>query len=432
VGNRSDSKPCPQTIFTIHIPKQKLRQAPMQALTRTEQLTFDLCTRSCLSFWSYNNPILKNGKELCDVLVVFDKHVVIFSVKEVGLRLTSNAGDAYSRWDRKAVEESVRQIYGAEKSLRSMEYAIRADGTQGGRIPGLELRNVHRVAVACGADGVVPMYSADFAKGFVHVIDETSLKDLLGELDTIQDLTDYLSAKEKLYSSTEVQCVGSEGNLLAFYLMKGRKFPITTSRFLVEDGVWETIRKRPEFIARKDADKISYGWDKLIEFLSREQARIPNGPRLDLNQKELIIRAMAEEPRVVRRGLAKGLAIFLRDRDKVKSRIIMSDRGNIYVLCHFPEHQPEADCVAELIGRSSVSRIKTGDKGKQAIGLGFKSSSVETGLEITCSHLDFEDMSQDDFDEARNLANEMGLYPIDARFESHQEFPDNEGGQAAT
>jgi hypothetical protein len=309
-----------------------------------------------------------------------------------------------------------------------MENVIRADGSQGSRIPSLKVRNVHRIAVACGADGVVPIHSADFGKGFVHVIDEASLKDLLGELDTIQELTDYLSAKEMLYSSVEVQCAGSEGNLLGFYVMKGREFPVPTSKLHVEDGVWRAIQKRPEFIARKDADKISYEWDKLIEFIASQEARTPEGPPLELNQKELVIRAMAEEPRVFRRGLAKGLAIFLRDEDKLKSRVMMSDSENIYVFCHFPEQQSEADCVAELIARSSVSRSKTGGRGKRAIGLGFKSSSVESGLEITVSHLDFEQMSQDDFGEAEKLANETGMYPFDAQVESYQEFPDPEAG----
>ena len=396
----------------------------MQAITRTEQLAFDLCTRSCLSFWSHNNPILPNGKELCDVLVVFDEHVLIFSVKEIGLSSTPKAETAHARWRRKAVDESVPQIYGAEKSLRSMANVIRADGTHGSRIPSLEVRRVHRIAVACGADGVVPIHSADFGKGFVHVIDEASLKALLGELDTIQDLTDYLSAKEILYSSVAVQCAGSEGNLLGFYVMKGRKFPITTAKFHVEDGVWRAIQKRPEFIARKDADKISYEWDKLLEFIASQESRTPEGTRLAMNQKELVIRAMAEEPRVFRRGLAMGLATFLRDGDKWKSRIMMSDSENIYVFCHFPEQYSEADCVAELIARSSVSRSKTGGRGKKAIGLGFKSSSVEAGLQITISHLDFEHMSQDDFAEAQKLANETGMYPFDARVQSYEEFPD--------
>ena len=54
-------------------------------MTPSEQLVFDLCKRSALSLWSYPNPRRVDGRELCDVLVVFGGSAVIFSVKEIAL-----------------------------------------------------------------------------------------------------------------------------------------------------------------------------------------------------------------------------------------------------------------------------------------------------------------------------------------------------------
>lgn len=404
----------------------------MQPLTRTEQLAFDLCTKSCLSFWSHNNPRLPNGKELCDVLIVFGEHLLIFSVKEIGLSSTADREAARSRWHRKAVEKSVFQIYGAEKSLSSMSTVIRSDGTNGSRIPKGNALQVHRIAVACGADGLVPVHSTDFGKGFVHVFDETSLMHLLGELDTTKELTDYLSAKERLCTSVEVQCDGPEGNLLAFYLMHNRAFQVLTAKLHVEDGIWQAMQSRPEFVARKNADKISYEWDGMIEFIASKEARTPGGPPLELNQKELVIRGMAEETRVHRRGLAIGLAEFLRDQHALKSRIMLSDQETIYVFCHFPEERSEADCVGELIARCSASRSKTGGRGKKAIGLGFKTAASESGLQISVSYVDFDKMSEEDFEEMKKLADEAGFYPFEAQVKSYQEFPDPEANNGSS
>ena len=73
-------------------------------LTLSEALVAGLCERSFLTLWTHPNPVGKNGKELCDCLmvcgddiVIFSvKDIVIFSVKDIACRDTSNAVG----WDR--------------------------------------------------------------------------------------------------------------------------------------------------------------------------------------------------------------------------------------------------------------------------------------------------------------------------------------------
>jgi len=56
-----------------------------KGLTPSEQYLGRLCKRSFLTLWSYAN-LFRNqkvrgkgdGKELCDLLVVFGKHIIIF------------------------------------------------------------------------------------------------------------------------------------------------------------------------------------------------------------------------------------------------------------------------------------------------------------------------------------------------------------------
>jgi hypothetical protein len=52
-------------------------------VTEREEFVYFLSRQSFLSLWSDANPQGENGSELCDVLVVCEPDIIIFSVKEV-------------------------------------------------------------------------------------------------------------------------------------------------------------------------------------------------------------------------------------------------------------------------------------------------------------------------------------------------------------
>ena len=84
----------------------------------TEKTLSDLCDLAFLKLWSFPNPYKEPGKELCDVLVVFDNNIIIFSVKNI--KYNENKGLAgWQRWKRKAIDESITQINGAEKWIKN-------------------------------------------------------------------------------------------------------------------------------------------------------------------------------------------------------------------------------------------------------------------------------------------------------------------------
>ncbi len=96
-------------------------------LTPSEKVVADLCERSFLKLWTHPNPVGKNGKELCDCLVVCDRHILIISVKDVEFQDTGDKV-GWERWHRAAVDKSVKQIWGAERWLRVADRVVRKDG----------------------------------------------------------------------------------------------------------------------------------------------------------------------------------------------------------------------------------------------------------------------------------------------------------------
>jgi len=167
-------------------------------VTASERYVARLCTRSFLRLWTHPNPKGKKGKELCDCLVVCGPHVVIVSVKDNEYRETGDS-TGWERWIRVAIDASFAQISGAERWLETVDEVERADGRVV-TLPERGKRQYHRVAVALGSRGEVPIEWGDKGKGFVHVCDEYSLEALFLALDTITDFVHFL---QSLVSTTK-------------------------------------------------------------------------------------------------------------------------------------------------------------------------------------------------------------------------------------
>jgi hypothetical protein len=209
-------------------------------VTGAERYLQRLCGRTFLSLWSYpgvyrdqgQTANSKEGKEVCDLLVVFENHVIIFSDKDCKFPDTGNITLDWSRWYRKAVLRSADQVWGAERWIKSHPDRLFLDRACTRRfpiqLPDLSNARFHRVVVAHDAsrrcrellggsgslmivpriiesmhyegDDVHPFHigQVDPARGFVHVLDDTSLNVLLVNLDTISDFVSYLSRRKPL------------------------------------------------------------------------------------------------------------------------------------------------------------------------------------------------------------------------------------------
>jgi hypothetical protein len=322
-------------------------------------MVYELCRRSFLSLWSYPNPVRQDGRELCDILVVVDPDVIIFSVKEIKYPAAVLDDIGVKRWLRRAIYRSVKQIYRAEKSIVGMKHVITHEGAQGLPLPDSGERKIHRIAVALGSMAKARYIgSLDYGKGYVHVFDERSLQIILRELDTITDFVQYLSSVESLCDrGTWVISDGAE-DVLAYYFLNNRSFREVGDRLVIREPLWDILQGEPKFARKKQEDAISYLWDRLIEGISRQ---IQEGT-LDYEGRpgdgERALRAMARESRLNRRVLSQQIhdALQTTPKTKQRSKVLPSFSGTTYVLLVCERERDRNQRRTELLERCFVAR----------------------------------------------------------------------------
>lgn len=329
------------------------------AKTASERYLARLARKAFLSLWSYPNVYTDegrakgkgDGKELCDLLVVFGNHVLIFSDKECTFTEHPDIKVAWGRWYKRAVDKSVKQLVGAEKFLRAHPDRIFLDKECSAPFPipfpDPASARIHRIAVTRGSyaaaheywskqssgslmidtslDGQTAHLDVPFSIGwpdtrerFVHVLDEMILDVLLEELDTLPDLIAYLEAKERFLTAVPFVSVAGEEQLVARYqmTMKDNKhalpeIPEGFDSLCLGEGDWEYYCTSQERAARREADIGSYMWDALIEYQSGfirsgKAHSLPEMP-MQAADHERVVRALADESRFSRRLLAHGL-----------------------------------------------------------------------------------------------------------------------------
>lgn len=333
-------------------------------VTTAERYLKRLCERSFLSLWSYagvyrnqlDSPTAKVGKEVCDLLVVFENHIIDFSDKECVYPNGADEELNWRRWYKRAVQESAEQIWGAERWIKANPQRLFLDATCTQHFP-IPLPDpatavFHRIIVAHGASerckalfggsGSLMMNSnvmgsmhtaslaeggqlftigqIDPAKGYIHVFDDTSLEVVMLTLDTITDFILYLTKKEQFMRSGRAVFVTGEEELLAYYLKDINAdgehdflMPPDMDGLGLLEGLWEEFICSQECKAQKEANQVSYLWDGLIEQFN---THILQGTQyyttpLGVEYSERNIRFLAREPRTRRRFLAQSLLDML-------------------------------------------------------------------------------------------------------------------------
>ncbi len=396
---------------------------------RAEEFVFNICKNTFLSLWSYANPLGKNDRELCDILVFCEPNIIIFSVKEIKLTESSEITTDWKRWNRRAVEESAKQIYGADRWIKKAPFVIRSDGKRGLPLPEAKDQIIYRIAIALGGKNKVPMFYGDLGKGFVHVFDETSFLLILEELDTISDFIDYLSAKEELYTSgTKTPLLAGEENLLALYLSEGKKFPTNFDSLLIDNNMWDSFVSSPSYKNKERADEDSYVWDRLIEHFCKN-ALNNNLDFGTLNQTELVLRILAKENRFSRRILGKAFKDFLESSKKIESRMVKSQSGVVYVFLALPHGEDRRFRIASLGNRCFVAR---GMNQESDTVVGIATEQYEKGkgfsLDLYCLHLPVWEKNHQVSFEAMQKDLKYFKKPLKTKI-SEDEYPSNNEGK---
>jgi hypothetical protein len=379
----------------------------------TEEFAYRICRKTFLSIWSTANPRAGDPrKELCDILVVCDPHIVIISVKERLYEEAPDRASGWRRWQRKAIDASARQIYGAERELQNLTHVIHSDGSLGLPLPQPSQRVVHRIAVALGGNGKVPLYFGDLGKGFVHVLDEVSFSVLLQELDTVSDLLEYLGAKEELdRSGVRIHFEGAEEDLLALYLHQGCSFPSTYTDIVVGDSLWAEVTNKAEFKRKKQADHPSYVWDSVVENLCRDYLTDGFEFRENLTETEMVIRTMARESRFNRRILGSSFQQFLQltNELKIESRITPSPSGNTYVFLCKDRSVRREDRLAELSVRCFIARSMVPEN-QTVIGLSLQLPHPDKDTEVEIMYLNKPEWTDEDEAAAESGKLQLGFF----------------------
>ncbi len=400
-------------------------------VNNSERFVYEVCRHSFLSLWSYVNPQGRGpGKELCDILVVCDPHVIVISVKDVDLRNPATGPADWERWRRKAIDASFKQIKGAVRWLDEATHVVTKEGASRLPLPPLTRRVYHRIAVAFGGRREVPINSrSDKTEGIVHVLDEQSLSLLLRHLDTITDFVQYLNAKEQLLSGAAVIVSGGEENLLAMYLNSGRSFPKSSDLLVLEGDLWDEMASKPEFLAKLERDRDSYLWDRCIDALAKSVLDGSAYFNPGISDAELGLREMAMEDRFSRRCLAKSLLEFLdlaRAR-KVRARMTLSvHRKTAYVFVPARlEDDPETR-LTDLTARCWVAVAearKTDEAYHTAIGLAM--SEVQPGHPLELVYFSHPNWTVEDQEMAEKLRNGADLWRSPQRkCEGEDEYPE--------
>lgn len=315
----------------------------------TERVLAKLCDKVFLKLWVYPNPYRGKGKELCDVLVVFENHVFIFSVKDIAFNQEKEIGVSWNRWRKKAIDESIKQIDRAESWVRRYPSRIFLDTKCKKDLPiniNLEECKIHRIVIAHGAEQACKNFSDDNIAGSLavsysdaeglggaegenfpffinlprekiyHVFDSANLNIILGEQDTIRDFLWYLEAKEAAIKKYDCINYCGEEDLLAHYLYnydsKNRCHFIGSKRkninlIHIGEGEWYDFIKTGPYLRKKEEDKISYFWDELLQrTLQNALDKTLLGDN-DVYNGRSALREMAKEPRFMRREISKAI-----------------------------------------------------------------------------------------------------------------------------
>lgn len=388
-----------------------------------EELIYQICRQSFLSLWSYRNPKQgPGGKELCDVLVVCEPDVIIFSVKDIKLKGGPKPFVGERRWQRKAIEESCNQIYGAERIIASSPSVTRHDDLPGLAFPASA--NIHRIAIAFGGRGKTGLPFGDFGRGFVHVFDERSTMTLLSELDTITDFVNYLRAKEQFFRSPTVAIPeGTEEDLLALYLHQGRNFPAQYDCVVVGPNLWGEFQSKPEYQRKSAADVASYVWDRLIDTFCEDALNnnLEFGP--DLKGTERAIRMMAREDRFSRRILGKSFREFIDESQTVRSRMVRSPSGVVYVFLAMPHDTRRDYRVAELGTRCFVARGLNQDA-TTVVGIATEKYEKGKGFSLDLVHLYIPRWTAKNQSDMVAMQRDLGLFVSPVTTPGHEdEYP---------
>lgn len=314
-----------------------------EGVSTSEKKLIALGYNTFLQLWSYPNPYKKQscGKELCDLLVVFEDDILVFSDKDCNYDDLCDSKIAWRRWYKRAIKKSVEQLRGAKSWIINHPNEIALDAKCQVSFP-LDISitsntRIHLIALAHGASKACKKYYrggdggllidtsiigemhmgsecepfhvgivTDKEDDFIHVFDDASYAVILQELDTIRDFIHYLDCRKKLLLSKHI-IAPSENEILARHLDglsrrdKAVLQRLTKEHYTMivfEEGDYQGFVHSEEYKKWKAQLKRSYFWDELLKrtflFIENGQSYFTNIENIK-GQSQLFFRLASED-----------------------------------------------------------------------------------------------------------------------------------------
>ncbi len=435
--------------------------------SKSERYLAGIAQRTFLSFWSHPNLFRSPSKELADLVVIFGEDVIVFSDKSCEYK---EGEHGWSRWYRRAILESARQLHRAAGWIRQHPAQIFMDAKCERQFPLHVPKSprIHLVAVATGArqaaeqhfggDGSLILHTAadgsekfivgdlDRSKDLIHIFDDLSLGIVLAELDTVSDFTAYLRKRTAFLRSGPEIYANSEFDLLAYYLrsMNGHEHDFVVPAqdepatvIAVEDN-WNEFVSSAAYKRKKAADEDSYVWDRIIEDIARhaDQGTLETGQEHGLVGNEELLRILAAENRFSRRQLGRGLLgarqLGTTGPENMHVRTVLSRKvtDQTYVFCVVRRDSEVGDNYrharrAMLRARVEITKLRRQDL-RRIIGIGVApGDDPDQSVDVVVR--EFPDPWPAEAREAaERLCDELGvsreMTGVETRFKDH-EFP---------
>lgn len=259
---------------------------------KAEAFVQELAQKTFLTDWCYPNPILPDGKESCDLLVVFDDIAIIWQIKNLKL-------GADGKYKASEKQNNLLQLKGARRKLFELKTPIELINPRRGkeRFDASSIHYIYLISVLLGQGENLGVFAEDINEHIVHVFTTDFTQIILNELDTISDFIRYLRDKEEFLKKEQcITIMGGEEELLAYYLSHDRSFKelYVAGLLTIDEGFWSKLSTTKAYINKKKEDKISYGWDGIINRIHESQQGY-----------ELVARELARPSRFERRALSK-------------------------------------------------------------------------------------------------------------------------------
>lgn len=309
-----------QSGIVIHSPEQVREFASVapdfcQKGAVAEEFLHKLAQHTFFSLWSHLRPQRPDGRELCDLLVIYDQSALIWQVKN----LKVDASDGLAR--ERETKVNLRQLTGAKKALLELAHSgkplqIAESKSQKYEIPLGGIEEIFLISALLGDEQACLSGMEEDKRGdLLHVLDRKDTEILMNELDTASDFIEYFRKKEewlreRMDKGNVRMAIPGEEDMLACYLLSGRQFPSGNPDWLLVDKHWEDFTQSEKYRRLKEESKESRRWDSLIEY-AQNTTLVARSKGNRVKEHEAIVRELARPNRRQRTALSQNIVSAL-------------------------------------------------------------------------------------------------------------------------